>query len=119
MKLYRTINSAQSIASFMAGFKKKEMSYEEYNEWSDYLEKSLTTGNVQAKVFYGPNYLQELDREDGGHLFNFGNKSITLAPGKKTSDLDLEVLSYMDVDTLLAIIDAIELYQKESECLGK
>ena len=119
MKICRSISSEQSIASFMMGFEKEEMTYDEYNEWSDHLEKTLTTGNVQAKVYYGSRYLQELEHSDAGYLFDFGNKSIKLASGKTIDDLDQDVLSYMDVDTLLAILDAIETYQKAGDGLGK
>lgn len=115
MKQYRYITSEQSIASYMLGFNTNEMTYDQYNEWSDYLEKKLTTGNIQAKVYYSSNDLMELERQDKGYLFNIGNKSITLARGKTLDHLDYEVMSYMDVDTLLAVIDAIDAYQKENQ----
>ena len=119
MKQYRIINPGQSIASFMIGFEKNEMTYDEYNEWSEYLKNTLTTGNVQAFVYYGKNYLDQLKHEDAGFLFDFGDKSIKIASGKTTTDLDQYVMSYMDVDTLLAVLDAVDSYQKEGEGLGK
>ena len=119
MKLCRIINSEQSIASFMIGVDKTEMTYEEYIDWSDYLERALNVGNYQAIVFYGNDYLEQLKISDGGYLFDISDKSIKLAKGKTKEDLDAEVMAYMDVDTLLAVIDAIEAYQKEGEGLGK
>lgn len=115
MKQYRIITSEQSIASYMVGLNTKEMTYDQYNDWSEYLEKKLTTGNIQAKVYYGKNELAELERQDRGNLFVLGNRSITLARDKTLDHLDYQVMSYMDVDTLLAVIDAIEAYQKESQ----
>ena len=119
MKQYRVISSEQSIASFMVGFEKDEMTYDEYNEWSDYLEQALTTENIQAKVYYGANYLDELKSADNGYLFNFGDKSIKLSQNKTIDSLDFEVLSCIEVETLLAIIDAIDAYQKDGAGLGK
>lgn len=119
MKQYRVVSSEQSIASFMVGLEKDEMTYNEYNEWSDYLERALTTENIQAKVYYGAEYLDELRHVDNGYLFNFGDKSIKLSRNKTIESLDLEVLSYIEVDTLLAIIDAIDAYQKDGAGLNK
>ena len=115
MKQYRVITSAQSIASFMVGFEKDQMTYEEYNEWSNYLENALTKDNYEAKVFYGKQYLDELEKAEGGYLFSFGDKSIKIAQGKTIDDLDQEVLAYMDVDTILSILDAVEAYPNEKE----
>ena len=119
MKQFRIINSEQSIASYMICFDTKEMTYDKYNEWSEYLKKTLTTGNVQAMVYYGKNYLDQLKREDCGFLFDFDDQSIKIASGKTQTDLDQYVMSFVDVDTLLAIIDAADAYQRESECLSK
>ena len=119
MKQNRYINSEQSIASFMVGFEREEMTYGEYNEWSDYLEKALTTDTHQAVVFYGANYLDELDRKPGERFFNFGEISIKLARNKSLEDLDYKVMSYIEVETLLAILDAVDAYKKENDELGK
>ena len=119
MKNYRYINSEQSIASFMVGFEREEMTYGEYNEWSDYLQKALTTHEYEAVVYYGKNYLDELEKKPGDRLFTLGEISIKLARGKSLEDLDYKVMSYIDVETLLAILDAVDAYKKENEDLTK
>ena len=117
MKGYRFINAKQSIASYMVGFETNKMTYSEFNSWSQYLEKALTTKDYKAIVFYGKKYLDELQREDDGFLFNIGDYSISLADGKTKHHLDEHVLSYVDADVLLAMLEAPTEYKrlKESE----
>ena len=115
MKGYRYINAMQSIASYMVGFETNRITYDEFNSWSQYLEKTLSIDDCQAIVFYGKNYLDELEHEDKGFLFNIGHYSISLANGKTKADLDEHVLSYVDADILLALLDAPAGYEKEKE----
>ena len=93
------------------------MTYSEFNNWSQYLERILTKKGYQAIVFYGKRYLEELQREDDGFLFNIGDSSIRLADGKTKHDLDEHVLSYVDSDVLMTLLDAPARYTqaKESE----
>ena len=115
MKGYRFINAKQSIASYMVGFGTNKMSYSEFTNWSQYLEKVLTTKDYQAIVFYGKRYLDELQREDDGFLFDIGDYSIKLAKGKSKKDLDDHVLSYVEVETLIELLNAPKGYKKKNE----
>ena len=119
MKQYRLIDTEESIASFMVGFEKREMTYEEYNDWSAYLQEALTNDKYEASVYYGKEFLTELEHDDCGYLFNFGDKSINLAKGRTFDDLDSQVLAFLDADTLMAIVDAVDSYQKEDAGLSK
>ena len=107
MKQNRFISSEQSIASFMIGFETDEMTYEEYNQWSEYLERYLSTKNVQVKVCYGSNYLQELECEDGC-LFKFDEDAIKLAKGKTLHDLDFKVFSFVAGTTVIPLFVQIK-----------
>ena len=115
MKRYRFINLKQSIASYMVGFQTNRMTHSELNDWSQYLEKVLTTDDYQAIVFHGKRYLDELQKEDDGFLFNIGDNSIKLADGKTKHDLDEHVLSYVDADILLAMLEAPNYYKRLTE----
>lgn len=115
MKRYRFINLKQSIASYMVGFQTNRMTHSELNDWSQYLEKVLTTDDYQAIVFHGKRYLDELQKEDDGFLFNIGDNSIKLADGKTKHDLDEHVLSYVDANVLLAMLEAPDYYKRLKE----
>ena len=115
MKRYRFINLKQSIASYMVGFQTNRMTHSELNDWSQYLEKVLTTDDYQAIVFHGKRYLDELQKEDDSFLFNIGDNSIKLADGKTKHDLDEHVLSYVDANVLLAMLEAPDCYKRLKE----
>lgn len=115
MKGYRFINAKQSIASYMIGLKTNRLTYDEFSNWSKYLEKVLTTKDYQVIVFYSQRYIDELKREDDGFLFKFGDHSIRLADGKTKGHLDEHVLSYVDGDILLAMLKASNDYKKLKE----
>ena len=115
IKGYRFISAKQSIASYMVGFETNRMTYAEFNNWSSYLEKVLSTKGYKAIVFYGKRYLDELKREDEGFLFNIGDYSITLAEGKSIHHLDKHILSYVEVDVLLEMLEAPNGYKKLKE----
>lgn len=121
MKGHRFINAQQSIACYMVAFETNRMTYAEFNNWSHYLEKVLTTKDCQVIVFYGKRYLEELRREDDGFLFDIKDSLIRLADGKSKYHLDEHILSYVDYDILSAILlDASSGYKqvKESDELG-
>lgn len=115
MKRYRFLNLKQSIASYMVGFQTDRMTHSELNDWSQYLEKVLTTDDYQAIVFHGKRYLDELQKEDDGFLFNIGDNSIKLADGKTKHDLDEHILSYVDANVLLAMLEAPDYYKRLKE----
>lgn len=115
MKRFRYISAEQSIASYMVGFKTNRISYPEFNRWSCYLQDLLTTEDYQAIVFYGKRYIDELQREDDGFLFDIGDYSIKLAKGKSKKDLDDHVLSYVEVETLIELLNAPKGYKKKNE----
>ena len=115
MRGYRFINTMQSIASFMVGFETNRISYEEYNEWCKYLQKSLTTKEYRAIVYYGNRYLDELKREDEGFLFDIGDYSIKLAKGRTKEDLDKYVLDYVEASVVLKMLDAADRYKTKNK----
>lgn len=118
MKGYRIISAEQSIASYMIGFETNTITYDEYNNWSQYLQEVLTTKYYQAIVFHSKTHLDELAREDGGFLFDIGNCLIKLAKGKSKHHLDEYVLSHVKSDILLGMLAAADAYKKEKEISG-
>ena len=60
MKGYRFIYTKQSIASYMAGFNTKSITYKELNNWCEYLSQTLSTEDYQAIVFYGKRSLSHI-----------------------------------------------------------
>lgn len=115
MKEYWFIDAKLSIASYMVGFETSKLTYAEFNKWSAYLQKKLSTQQRQTIVFFGKNYLDELKREDGGFLFDIGKGIISLAEGKSKHHLDEHILSYVDVDKLLALLEAPKGFENEEE----
>ncbi|MBE7073773.1 MAG: hypothetical protein E7379_01630 [Clostridiales bacterium] len=115
MRKCRFIDAKQSIASYMVGFHKREMTFLEFNKWSSYLEKRLSNNDCQTIVLCGKRYLDELKREDCYNLFNIGRETIRLAENKTKRDLDMQIFSYIEVDTLLDLLDAPNGYEVDRE----
>lgn len=112
---YRFISTKQIVATYMFGFDRKKITYEELRDWSQHLKNRLSTTNYKTVPLYKEKHITELQREDKGFLFRFDDTAIRLADGKTKKDLEEHVLYYTDTDVLEAMIYANKEYKKNIE----